>query len=365
MTLPEYQSDIYDRLNAEFRRFNAELARQYRVAMVDIRREIEELYSRVLAGVTPEQYYSTAVKYQRLSKLQELVMDAYRRAAAAAGRDIRNASQSAFVNSYFENQYALQLAVAEAQGISVAFVGLPEKIVEAAVMGTPTVFRELRARAYARWAANPEAYRPRPNTLTDLLLRNRTRELAAVRDAVTQALIQGRSVDQATRMLDRQVAIGRNNAQRILRTETHRSAVMGQYAASSSAKHDGANIRRQIISVLDDRTRLQSAIVDTQFEDEQGYFRYPGGVPVLIPGNSGYPRWDINDREVVVDSVVGFPVEQRRVAQPQLVNGRPVLRNGQPVFRGSTTWSFTNFQSWAEEVGLTRNRYGELVAQSR
>jgi hypothetical protein len=144
------------------------------------------------------------------------------------------------------------------------------------------------------------------------------------------------------------MAIARNNAERIIRTETHRTRSLGHYAASQDAKSQGARIRRQIVSVLDDRTRAQSAAVDGRYENEDGLFLYPGGVLVAVPGDSGVPGWDINDRESVIDVVEGWDPETRRARNPATGENEVI--------------GMQSFREWADAVGLRRNRYGELVA---
>jgi len=98
---------------------------------------------------------------------------------------------------------------------------------------------------------------------------------------------------------------------------------------------------------LDDRTRPQSAQVDGQLEDENGQFTYPGGVKVTVPGNSGVPAWDINDRERTIDVVEGFEPESRRARDP--VTGE------------NEVIGFDRFEAWAESKGLRQNRYGQYV----
>jgi hypothetical protein len=102
-----------------------------------------------------------------------------------------------------------------------------------------------------------------------------------------------------------------------------------------------------VVAVLDDRTRPQSAQVDGEYENEDGFFEYPGGVLVRVPGNSGVAAWDINDREVVVDEVEGLEPETRRVRNPETGRNEVI--------------SWRNFRTWAQENGLKRNAYGQYL----
>lgn len=348
MTLERFQEAADERVEKQVRRFNRELSRQYATARDEIQQELERLYARVLDGVEPERYYAEAVKYDRLSKLQGQVQEAYRRAARRAGDSVRQASRLAMSNNYYMNQYALSAFVREAQGVRIAFNRLPEELVALAVSGARERFTEL-ARKYAdRYGPIENYVHSSGGTLRDILATRRNTDLRRVQDTVTQSLIQGKSVSRATRDLTRSVAISRNNAERIIRTETHRTRALGHYAASQNAKAEGAQIQRQIVSVLDNRTRPQSATVDGRKEDENGQFTYPGGMKVTVPGSSGVAGWDINDRERVIDVVEGLEPETRRARNPA---------TGENEIIG-----MQSFQRWAEEVGLTRNRYGQWVA---
>jgi len=100
--------------------------------------------------------------------------------------------------------------------------------------------------------------------------------------------------------------------------------------------------------VIGDRTRPQSAQVDGRMENDDGFFKYPGGALVKIPGNSGVPGWDINDRESVINIIDGVPPTTRRARDP--VTGETDII------------SFRSFDEWAKENGLTRNRYGQLLS---
>jgi hypothetical protein len=249
-------------------------------------------------------------------------------------------------NTYYANQYALNRGVATAQGLALSFDRLPTELIELAVTSTPEAWARIGQEVAGKFGDVP-AYAAKHGTLADMLQNRRVQDLRRVQETVVQAIIQGRNATQAARDLDRALSITRNNAERILRTETHRVQSAGHYAASESAKANGARIRRRVIAVLDDRTRPQSAQVDGQYENEDGFFEYPGGVLVRVPGNSGVAAWDINDREVVVDEVEGLEPETRRVRNPRTGRNEVI--------------SWRNFRTWAQENGLKQNAYGQYL----
>lgn len=349
MTLERFQEAADEDIDKQVRRFNRELTRHYATARDEIQQELEKLYTRIFDGVDPSDYYAEAMKYDRLSKLQGQVRKAFLRAARRGGTSVREAAQLAMSNSYYMNQYAVSTAVGEAQGVKLRFSRLPEEVVELAVSGASDRFAELE-RKYKDRLGSMDNYVPSSgSTLKDVLLSRRDADLKRIQDTVVQSLIQGKSASKSVKDLTRSMAISRNNAQRIIRTETHRTRSLGHFAASETAKAEGARVRRQIVSVLDNRTRPQSAQVDGQYEDEDGFFTYPGGVKVRVPGNSGVPGWDINDRERTIDVVEGWEPETRRARNPATGKNEVI--------------GMKSFEEWADEVGLKRNKHGEWVAR--
>jgi len=346
MTLERFHQATDESIDAKVKAFNAELTRHYREARNQIQGELDKLYARVLDGVPEGKYYEEMMKYDRLTKLQGQVRTAYLQAARRAGVAVNEAAQLAMSNSFYASQYATSLAANTAQGVKIRFTRLPTELVELAVSGASERFTELQ-RKYADRFGDIKNYKPaHGSTLRDILLTRRGADLKRVQDTVVQSLIQGKSVRQATSDLTRTMAISRNNASRIILTETHRTRALGHYAASQNAKAEGVNLRRMIVSVLDDSTRPQSAQVDGQYEDDNGEFTYPGGVKVIVPGNSGVPGWDINDRERTIDIVDGWEPETRRARNPE---------TGENDIIG-----MKSFKSWADEVGLKENKYGQL-----
>jgi len=148
---------------------------------------------------------------------------------------------------------------------------------------------------------------------------NNARLFNKIKNTLTQELNKGTSYIKTAKMVKNQfakfevinkqtrVSGGLADALRIVRTETHRALNEGKWSASELAKKSanriGYEIRRQIVSIIDSKTRNQSIEVNGRFENKQGYFEYPGGVFVSVPGNSGVAAWDINDRETWVDVV--------------------------------------------------------------
>lgn len=306
MTLKELQEQGYDITREEYMALHGRVTSELKTALDDSRRKLRKLYDK-LDSVKPEDYYVTAVKYNRLSKLEDDLIKAYKAAARKSGTAIKNASELAISNSYYRQQFAATLGVSTLEDVNMIFTTLPEEVVKTSVYGTATKFNEKFGK--------PNDYVAKSGTLLEAVLdKNRQADVDKIRTAVTQALTNGEGYQKASGRIKKVLDTTATNAERIMRTEGHRNQLSGQYAMTQQAREQGVNMVRQIVSVLDSRTRPQSAQVDGLKENEDGVFIYPGGVPVRVPGNSGVPGWDINDREAVIDVIDGVEPTTRRRA---------------------------------------------------
>jgi len=124
-----------------------------------------------------------------------------------------------------------------------------------------------------------------------------------VKSVITQGLIKGQGYAATARDVKTKINTLANNQIRIVRTESHRSQVLGRVEgikrAEPTAKKFGFETERVLSSAMDDRTREQSIEMDGQIADADGLFTYPNGVKAL-PGSTGVPEYDINDREQVI-----------------------------------------------------------------
>jgi len=338
------------------RAYNTKLAAAYKQASREIQSDLKNLYAE-LAGLEPEDYYNFTLKYDRLSKLKKQAQDAYIKAANKAGLDIKHQGKLAMSNQYYTDQYILTMAAPKV-GINLSFSLLPEPLIDATVLQTEEVWKAITAREVEKFQqfGGAEKYVSRSGTyLKDLLLANRQKELRAIESAITQGMIQGRSYQQTARNINDIATTGYKNALRIARTEGHRNQQAGHYAMSQQAKNEGLDVKRMIVSTLDNRTRRQSAIMDEQKEDENGMFTYPNGHKYAMPGNTGVPGYDINDRESTIDIIEGMDPEERtgKVKVGEDKDGNAIYEN--------QTFSYKNFDKWADENGIKYNRYGELV----
>ncbi|PNX49885.1 MAG: hypothetical protein BV457_00160 [Thermoplasmata archaeon M9B1D] len=86
---------------------------------------------------------------------------------------------------------------------------------------------------------------------------------------------------------------------RIARTESMRMASLQQYKRFEELKANGfGNVRIQMISTLDNRTRPQSIQMNKQISTKNGTFKYPNGQ--FYKHGLAPAKWSINDRETTI-----------------------------------------------------------------
>lgn len=83
---------------------------------------------------------------------------------------------------------------------------------------------------------------------------------------------------------------------RIARTETMRMASIRTFEIFEGVEREDKRLK--LISVIDSRTRWQSALMNDQISDKSGRFKYPDGVYYKLGEQP--KQWSINDRETQV-----------------------------------------------------------------
>jgi hypothetical protein len=248
---------------------------------------------------------------------------------------------------------------------------LPYNLAEYAVYGMEDSWRAIKAiKGLEEVYGDVSLYKSKSATLLELLKTNQTKELLKIQNSITQGLLQGKGyikLAEDIKNIIGTVAIkngeitvsgAMSNAMRIIRTESNRTMNAGHYANSKYLDSIGLDVKRRLVSVLDNRTRGQSARMDGQEVGVDEPFKYPGGVTAMYPGTTGVANYDINDRERWIDVIDGN--------EPEIRTGRnPIefLSNGEknPDFGKTETFTYKDFKSWSSENGLKRNKYGELL----
>jgi len=347
----------YKQTAKELKQFNNMVAGEYKKALNTIRKDLRKVYDKVIGDRSPAELaailkdqpawlWTEANKFNRLTALQKQVQTEFVKASIRAGNMTVESSKLAITNNFYRQQYALQFA----SPIQTSFTVLNPAVVEISVLGRAKtitgIVKATRDRIEAKYG-DLTRYQPKHGTLINTILNNRQKDLQKIQSSITQGLIQGKSYTQTAKDVKKVLDGSASQALRVVRTESARNMNAGSYANHNVAVSQGLNVTRQIISVLDDRTRQQSQEVDTIKADKNNQFHYPGGVLVDFPGNTGRPEWDINDRESVIEVIDGQSPDKRTGRNP--LTGR------------NETMDFKDYSAWAKENGMVQNLSGRWV----
>jgi len=359
LTLAQLNESGFKNTQSEIKRFNTLLAQQYKKALDEIRADIQILYNKVTAKFTPVQLgkiletnpaflYTESLKFDRLQALQKKVQTQFVKASIAAGNMTVESGKMAITNNFYKQQFGVMFA--NASPVSLSFTVLNPAVVEISVLGTPTVWKKIGQDAVDRISkkyGDLSKYQPKHGSLTSTILNNRVKDLQKIQTSITQGLIQGKSFQQTAKDVKQVLDSTASQALTVVRTESMRNMNAGAFANHNQSGNQGLEMDRQILSVLDDRTRGQSQTVDTQIADKDGFFTYPGGLLVSFPGNSGVAAFDINDRETVIEIIDG--------QSPELRRGRNPLTGKNEVM------SFKSYPDWMSDNGFRQNPTGRWV----
>ena len=350
MNLQQMNETGYDNTANEIKKFNSLLAKEYRMALDSIRLDLQDLYNKVTEKYTPIELgkilknnpaflYTESLKFDRLQSLQKKVQDQYIKTSIKAGFMTVEASKQAITNNF----YAQQFGTIFASGKPLSFTVLNPIVVEVSVLGTMQAWDNLAKQIYGKSGA----YIPKYGTLSSILTKNRKADLLKIQSAITQGLIQGKSYVKTSMAVKEVLDSATYQALRIVRTETARNLNSGAYASHNILLSKNVPLKRMAIETLDTRTRQQSQFIDGDLTDDNDQFTYPAGLKVDIIGNSGFGKYDINERGRSVEIIEGEEPEERRGRNP--ATGKNELM------------SFVDYDTWAKNNGLTKNATGRWI----
>lgn len=326
MTVEEMGRKGYDLTRKEVIELNKVLISEYSKALGSMKKEIKTTFDITLKDVEPEDYITHMRKSSRLTKFKTTINGIFNRLSEKIDDTLIKGSELAFTNNYYRQQFILNWMTNKK-----IFANVNKAQVEASVFGR----------------VDDAPFTPKYGKLVeDVLEPNRRKIIKKLDTAITQGLIKGNSAVDVAKDIKTVLNTSASNAMRISRTEMMRNMNSGDYSNFLVAQDNGVDIRRQMLSALDIRTREQSGNMDGQIATSEG-FLYPDGNRYLIPGNTGNPSWDINDRETVLDLVGDF---------------KQGTRSGKnPITNKSEIMSFKSFNEWMEDNDLTRNKSGIII----
>lgn len=354
MSWEKFQEDAYKLTQQEVKKLSRVVKQNYRDAIKSIDEQLKEVYAKILSDVSPDNYYNEMIKRDRLENLLKQIKKDYNKSSLLAANNIKKAISLSFSNTYYRKVYASQWLVEKN-----VFGLLPQKLINLTVLGTNEAWKNI-TQAIKNKYGSMTLYTPQQGTLSSLLVKNRSQEIRKIQSAIVQRLIGGKSYSETTNAIrdiigrefkDGRVTGSKANALRIIRTETNRTQNAGSYAASKNLQDNGIEAKRRVIATLDNVTRAQSVYTEMHNKsigiDEA--IKYPGGVTAIIPGTTGEAKYDINDRESVIDLIGDF--------EPSIRIGR------NPVTGKNEYFEYKDFDTWAKDNGLTKNIYGEVIAK--
>lgn len=281
-------------------------------------------------------------KLSRLAQLQQQIAAYLSKALKSKDNYILAMAKEAFEDSYYWNAWA----ASETLGISIKYPLLDDKTIQSAIDNPFSIFN-LSAKTQSKINATQTARKVLSDKINreielaiargdDLLsIAKRMDILMGFRDAKTGKMIVGGITKKGATY----------DSIRIVRTELLRLFALAhdqEFQQSHKAGlKEGFDVRLQLVSTLDDRTRPQSAQMDGAMSREDGKFKYPDG-GYYTTHNTGNPAWDINDREATIEVTPGYEPQLRRTKD----NG--IIPN-------------MTFRSWADKIGITKNKYGQYL----
>lgn len=298
--------------------FEKNVESAYLDALKTIRMQLKDIYAKLGDSLTNDvrQNVNLLGKYKRLDSLkQQIEQELYN--LTGVKPIIDKSIQSSVIQGYYTSNWAVESST----GLDFNLPILNKEAIKASLLNPVDAIK---------WA--------------DRLKKNLADTIQQTQNAITQGIIQGKGYQETARNLKNALDISYNKSIRIIRTESHRAQVEGRNTSVENilpkAKRLGLEPKKILRAVRDNRTRPQSAYMDGKEAGEDGLFEYPEGVRGL-PGQTGRPEWDINDRESIVTEFSNWSPEIRE------------KRKGLQEQYGS------NFTEWAKKKGLSKNIYGQ------
>ncbi len=353
MTWKSFQDQAYRLTEQEIEKLIPYVVAQYRLAIKDINSQLKDVYTNILSGVKPADYYNTMLKYDRLTKLLDSVTKSYAVYSRKVGKTTGDAGKIAMSNNFYRLQFTNKWLI---PGIDFAL--LPDDLIQIAVYGSTEAFKKYQSSALKKIFGDATGYMPKAGTLTEFLVNNRFKEVENIQRAITQGLLNGQSYTKTAKSIrdvigqfikvDGKVhATGAMaNSMRIIRTESTRILNEASLINTEYARSEGIDIVRFWNATFDIWTRASHARLDDKPEDKNGLWhirldsaRNPGGFNEV--GNN------VNCRCSTFESVNG---------------SKPSLRRGRnPETGESDIFSYSDYSAWATKNGLTENKFGELI----
>ena len=354
MTWKSFQKKGFQLTESEVEDLVPYIVGHYRTAIIEINKDLEKVYATLLSGVSPDDYYETMIKYNRLNNLLDSVTKQYSKYSRKVGVLVKSAGRIAMSNNFYRQQFAMFWIHP-----LLKFGIIPENLIELSVNGSVEAYKRYKKQLKDKIFGSGGLYYPQPGTLSEFLVANRAKEIEKIHRTITQGLIRGRSSQNTTSLI--KDVIGKflkkdgvvnvdgaiANTMRIVRTETTRILNSASLVNSEYARSQGVKIERFWNATLDIRTRASHGGLDDTPENNKGGWNI-GDDFAIGPGSFIYVGNNVHCRCSTFESVNG---------------SKPTIRRGRDPDTGENeVFSYKNFDKWAEEKGLKKNKFGEYYS---
>ena len=300
---------------------------QHKKALSDIRGEVALLYENYADkdGIIPP---GEVQKYNRLDKTESNIKKIIAGLVLLQIAQTKKTTGLAYTQSYYRTAHAVETAV-----------------------GANLGYKELeKAVAHNVWKRAGTTIQ-----FDDRIREQAVSHLRRVSEAIERGIQQGRPYTKTAKEIKEIMGNKAWEAERIVRTESHRVKVVARHEALTEAEKEGVVMTRKWLSALDERTRDMHRSMDgrsAEIIDGEVTFVLPDGIKGY-PGNTGFAHHDINCRCDETGEVEGFEPQTRRAryTDAEYAERKAAAAPGELVPR-SYEIANMDYNQWAEMKGL-------------
>ena len=300
---------------------------EHKKALSDIRGEVALLYENYADkdGIIPP---GEVQKYNRLDKTESNIKKIIAGLVLVQIAQTKKTTGLAYAQSYYRTAHAVETAV-----------------------GANLGYKELeKAVAHNVWKRAGTTIQ-----FDDRIREQAVSHLRRVSEAIERGIQQGRPYTKTAKEIKEIMGNKAWEAERIVRTESHRVKVVARHEALTEAEKEGVVMTRKWLSALDERTRDMHRSMDgrsAEIIDGEVTFVLPDGIKGY-PGNTGFAHHDINCRCDETGEVEGFEPQTRRAryTDAEYAERKAAAGPGELVPR-SYEISNMDYNQWAEMKGL-------------
>ena len=300
---------------------------EHKKALGDIRGEIALLYENYADsdGIIPQ---GELERYGRLEKAESKIGKIITGLVVFQIAQTKRTTKAAYAQAYYRTAYAAETAV----GANLGFRELEKAIVHNVwkQAGTTVQFDE-RIREQA------------------------TKHYRKVRETISTGVRQGKAYTTTAKEVKDIMGNKAYEAERIVRTESHRVKLEARHTALGEAEEQGVKMVRKWLSTLDTATRDMHADMDgreAEIIDGEPIWTLPDGW-VGYPGNTGAAHHDINCRCDEDAYIEGFEPKTRRARYTdEEYNERKAAAGPDELVPRSYEISNMSYNEWAEMKGF-------------